>query len=181
MFDILIPETELWDESKEEFIQVKETKLKLEHSLVAISKWEAKYHKPYISKQPKTNEEIIYYIKCMTITQNVKPEVYLCFTKENIEQITEYIDDPMTATVFSEDENNKKGRNRFITSELIYCWMTMLKIPVQFEKWHINRLLTLIRVCNIENSPKKKMSNEEIMSRNIALNEARKKKHNIRG
>lgn len=180
MLDITIPETELWDDRKETFIYVKEQHLKLEHSLVAISKWEAKYHKPFLFTRDKTDEEILFYIKCMTVTQNVKPEVYLCINEEHTRQIQEYIEDPMTATVFT-DDNNKSTSSRFITSELIYCWMIFLKIPVKFEKWHLNRLLTLIRVCNVENQPRKKMSSADTARHYAELNEARRKKYNTRG
>lgn len=179
MLDIVISERELWDEEKEEFVTVKEQHLILEHSLVSISKWEAKWHKSFLSGPKKTTEEIIDYIRCMTITQNVKPEVYQCLTNENITQINSYIKDSMTATFFSED--NEPKRHRIITSEVIYCWMITLNIPIDFQRWHLNRLLTLIRVCNIENQPKKKRNQKQILDRNAKLNEARRKKFNTRG
>ena len=135
--------------------------------------------KPFLSKEPKTAAETIDYIKCMTITQNVNPKVYNSLTAENIEQINNYIDEPMTATTFSET-NNTRSRE-IITSELIYYWMFSLNIPMECQKWHLNRLLTLIRVCNIKNTPPKKMSRRDIMSRNAALNAARRKKLNSKG
>lgn len=132
-----------------------------------------------MTKEPKTAAETIDYIKCMTITQNVNPKVYNSLTAENIEQINNYIDEPMTATTFSET-NNTRSRE-IITSELIYYWMFSLNIPMECQKWHLNRLLTLIRVCNIKNAPPKKMSRRDIMSRNAALNAARRKKLNSKG
>ena len=181
MLQLVIPlGPEIFDDEKQEFITPETKTLQLEHSLVSLSKWESKWCKPFFSKEEKTPEETIDYIKCMTITQNVKDEVYSHLTRDNIMQINKYIEAPMTATTFSK---NKKGggSKEIITSELIYYWMIELNIPSEYQKWHLNRLLTLIQVCNVKNEPAKKMSNKEIMSRNRALNAARKKKLNTRG
>lgn len=181
MLRIEIPiNPEGWDEKRQEFVKPKTQILQLEHSLVSLSKWESKWCKPFFSNEEKSYEEVLDYIKCMTITQNVDPEVYNHLTESNITDINNYINAPMTATTFTNDKGY--GNNReIITSELVYYWMIALNIPVEFQKWHINRLLTLIRVCEIKNSPQKKMSKNEIMSRNAALNEARRKKLNSRG
>lgn len=180
MLEITIPGAELWDESKQEFINTNTQILRLEHSLVSISKWESKWKKAFLGNQEKTFEETIDYIKCMTLTQNVKQDVYDHLTKENIDEIDKYIEAPMTATHFYEDKNNIPSREA-ITSELIYYWMIALNIPFECQKWHINRLLTLIRVCNVKNQPPKKMSKRELMSRNAALNAARRKQLNTHG
>ena len=180
MLQITVPATEQWDESINEFVYAKETVLQLEHSLVSLSKWESKWCKPFLSNEEKTDEETLDYIRCMTITQNVKPEVYNCLTVDNIQQIRNYINAPMTATYFSE-RGPSKSSGELVTSELIYYWMIALNIPVKFEKWHINRLLTLIKVCNIKNEPPKKMSRNEILSRNAALNAARRKQLHTKG
>lgn len=180
MIRITIPESESWDEAKQEFIPVKEQTLQLEHSLVSLSKWESKWCKPFFSKQEKTYEETMDYIKCMTLTQNVDPNVYSHLTEDNIIQINNYIEAPMTATTFYEDKNGAKSRE-IITSELIYYWMIALNIPFECQKWHINRLLTLIRVCNIKNAPPKKMSKSKIASQYAAINQARRKQLNTRG
>ena len=181
MLRIEIPLTpEGWDEEKQEFVEPKTQALQLEHSLVSLSKWESKWCKPFFSTTDKTFEEVLDYIKCMTLTQNVKQEVYDHLSENNILQINEYIDAPMTATTFN--ERLEKGRSKeIITSELIYYWMIKLNIPVEFQKWHINRLLTLIRVCEIKETPPKKMSQAEIMRRNAALNAARRQQLNSRG
>ena len=152
MLHITVPAVEYWDERKEEFVNLKESQsLQLEHSLVSISKWESKYCKPFLTKESKTYEETIEYIKCMTITQNVKDDVYNHLSKENFDAINAYISNPMTATTF---RDNSTGVNRETpTSELIYYWMIALNIPMECQRWHINRLLTLIRVCNIKNTP----------------------------
>ena len=180
MLQITIPGIELWDESREIFTQTKEQTLQLEHSLVSLSKWESKWGKAFLSKQEKTYEETIDYIKCMTITQNVDPNVYNHLPKSIIDKITEYIEAPMTATYFSKEQSSGNSREQ-VTSELIYYWMIALNIPFECQKWHLNRLLTLIRVCNIKNQPPKKMSKRAIMSRNAALNAARRNQLNTRG
>lgn len=173
MLQITIPSVELFDERKQEFVYVKGQTLKLEHSLVSISKWESKWCKAFLSKTEKSFDETIDYIKCMTITQNVDPEIYKYLTQENIKQVNEYISAPMTATTFAPDKSGTGGRET-ITSELIYYWMIALNIPSKYETWHLNRLLTLIRICNIKNTPPKKRSKRDIMSRNAALNAARR-------
>ena len=178
MLQITIPAGKAWDESKEEFVVSKEQTLLLEHSLVSLSKWEQKWHKPFLSKEEKTLEETIDYIKCMTLTRNVKPETYFFLTEENIIEINKYIENPMTATIFSDE---KKPSREIITNELIYYWMIALNIPQEYQKWHLNHLLALIRVCNIKNAPAKKMSKYEIMKRNRELNEKRRQQLNTTG
>lgn len=180
MLQITIPAMELWDERKQEFILRKEQTLQLEHSLVSLSKWESKWCKPFLSKTAKTYEETIDYVKCMTITQNVSPETYNYLTNDNIVQINNYIEAPMTATTFSGEDKGKGGR-RVITAELIYYWMIALQIPSEYQKWHLNRLLTLIRVCNIESSPRKKKSKQSTASSYAQLNAARRQQLNSRG
>ena len=180
MLKIVVPATEFWDEIHEEFVYKKEQVLQLEHSLVSLSKWESKWNKAFLGRQEKTDEEILDYVRCMTITQNVDAEVYQRLSKENYEAINAYIEAPMTATWFRE-EKHVKGSRETVTSELIYYWMIAYNIPVEFQKWHLNRLLTLIRVCNIKNAPPKKRSKSEIMRQNSALNAARRKQLNTRG
>ena len=173
MLQITIPATEQWDEAKEEYVYTKERTLQLEHSLVSLSKWESKWCKPFLSNKNITEEETMDYIRCMTLTQNVPKEVYDYIPDSIVEQITAYINAPMTATYFSGNENKRMNRE-IVTSELIYYWMVALNIPFECQKWHLNRLLTLIRVCNIKNTPPKKRSKRSIMSRNAALNAARR-------
>lgn len=174
MLTITIPSAERYDEIKDEFVYTKEQTIKLEHSLISISKWEAKWHKPFLSKdKPKTNEENIDYIRCMTITQNVDPNVYYCLTDENRMEIGQYIENPMTATVVPKEPGGSRIRET-MTSELIYYWMITLNIPVEFQTWHLNRLLSLIDVCNFKNKPPKKMNRRQIMNQNAALNAQRK-------
>ena len=180
MLQITIPSIELWDESKEEYVYMKERTLQLEHSLVSLSKWESKWCKSFISNKNITEEETMDYIRCMTLTQNVPKEVYDYMPDSIIEQITAHIHAPMTATYFPKIDNSKSSREP-VTSELIYYWMIALNIPFECQKWHLNRLLTLIRVCSIKNTPPKKMSKRAVMSRNSALNAARRQQLGSRG
>lgn len=174
MLQITIPETEMFDEKTEQFIISKETKLVLEHSLVSVSKWESRWCKPFLVKGKKSIPETLDYIKCMTITQNVDERVYKSITNDLMDQITAYIDAPMTATTFR-NETQQAINREIITSEVIYYWMVALNIPFECEKWHLNRLLTLINVCNIKSQPKKKIGRRQLLEENRALNAARRK------
>ena len=180
MLQITIPATELYDEITETYIYTEATTLRLEHSLISLSKWESKWCKSFLSNTGLTPEETLDYVKCMTITKGVDPNVYLSLTAENMKAINEYIAAPMTATYFSESKTGKLN-NEPVTSDLVYYWMVALQIPFECEKWHLNRLLTLIRVCNVKNQPPKKMSSKELMSRNAAINAANRKRFNSKG
>lgn len=179
MLTIDIPEIELFDNRTQEFITYKPITVNLEHSLVSISKWESKWHKPFLDKRsPKTREELTDYIRCMTLTQNVNYDIYNHLPAEVIDKINNYLEDPMTATTISKKNNH--GPNQIITSELIYYWMIALGIPFECQKWHINRLLTLIEVCNVKSNPKK-MSKKDIYSQNAALNKMRRQAAKSKG
>lgn len=182
MLTITIKGGEQFNEATNEFITVKDQTIKLEHSLVSLSKWEAKWKVPFLSEEQKTKEQTIDYIKCMAINNSVIPdEIWLFISNKNISDVMNYISDPMTATWFN-DVGGQKSRNReVITSEIIYYWMVALQIPFECQKWHLNRLLTLVRVCNEKNKPPKKMSKNEILSRNKALNEQRRAKYMSKG
>lgn len=181
MLQLKIPlSPEGWDEARQEFVEPKVKVLQLEHSLVSLSKWESKWCKPFLTDKQKSTEEILDYIRCMTITQNVDPEVYDHLTPANISEVEKYINAPMTATYISEDKSGKKS-NEIVTAELIYYWMIALQIPVEFQKWHLNRLLMLVKVCNIKNAPPKKRGVRDIMKSNAELNAARRKQFNSRG
>lgn len=180
MLQLTIPASVQWDEEKEEFVSVgKPVVLQLEHSLVSLSKWEAKWKKPYLTKETKSNEEVLDYIRCMTLTQNVKPEVYKMLTNEHMLQINEYINDPMTATTIKQQQG--KRNNEQVTSELIYYWMTALNIPSEYQKWHLNRLLTLIEVASIKSQGPKKMDKKTAAKQNHSLNAARRAKMHSSG
>lgn len=181
MLQITIPEREYFDEEKQEFIYTKRRTLLLEHSLISISKWEAKWKKPFLvgKADDRTREESLDYIRCMSTSQS-NDDFINDITNVEMQQISEYIDDKMTATWFNDnnDPTIKSGANRrgqVITSELIYYWMIAFNIPFECQKWHLNRLLTLIRICQIKNTPAKKMKKKDIYARNRALNDARRR------
>lgn len=185
MLTITIPEKEYFDETTSSFIKVKKQTLCLEHSLVSISKWESKWNKPFLSERQMSIEEFTDYVKFMTLTQNVDPMVYNGLTAANIKDIGDYIDAPMTATTFGADKRKASRasfRREVITSELVYYWMIRYDIPVEFQKWHFNRLLTLIRVCDIKGNPDAyKMDKRAIYEQNASLNAARKAKMHSHG
>lgn len=179
MLEITIPETELFD-GVSGFIYTKEQTLKLEHSLVSLSKWESKWHKAYLTKKKKTLAESRDYVRCMTLTQNVDPNVYLAITPDILRQVDAYINESMTATTF---HNRKKpsGQHETITAEIIYYWMICHNIPFECQKWHLNRLLTLINVCTVKGQKPEKLSASELRAQHRAINAANRKKFNTRG
>lgn len=181
MLELTIPPVELWDETREEFVCIEGQTITLEHSLVSLSAWESKWCKPFLSKEPLTQEQTIDYIKCMTVSKVYDERIYNFLTDENIADVKKYIEAPMTATTFSSDKHKGRPQREIITNEIIYFWMVSANIPVEFENWHLNRLLTLIRVCNIKSQPPKKRSRSEIVSQYAALNAARKQKLNTKG
>lgn len=184
MLTIIIPGGRLWDNRSEKFINIKPTELILEHSLLSLSKWEARWKKPFLNlnkENAMSGTEIIDYIRCMTINDNVDDSVYYALTEQNIKNILDYIEDPMTATVISNKDKAGRRDRKILTNEVIYYYMTELNIPFTCETWHLNRLLTLIQVASIEKQPPKKMGRREQLAQQRALNEARKAKHHTRG
>lgn len=174
MLTVTIPETELFDDVKGLFFTVKATTIRIEHSLVSVSKWESKWKKPFLDRsKPKTLEESIDYVRCMTTTQNVDPMAYYALTPENMSEINKYIDTEQTATWFSNVPGTPPSRE-IVTSEIIYYQMIAYGVPFECQKWHLSRLLTLLRVCEIKNKPGKKIPKSELMSRNRSLNAARR-------
>lgn len=181
MLEIIVPAGEIWNDFSEEFYSLDSPQvLRLEHSLLSIAKWESRWNKPFLSKTPKTREETIDYVRCMTLTQNVNPLSYQLLTTDNLSKIEKYIESPMTATTFEERGQTRSNRE-VLTNELIYYYMIALNVPFECQKWHLNRLLTLIRVCSIKNAPAQKMSRREILSRNRAMNNARRAKMHTKG
>ena len=182
MLKIVVPKSEFYDEQKNEFVSVKEQMITMEHSLVSISKWESKWHIPFFNgiNSNKTNEQVIDYIRFMTLTQNVDPNVYVVIATnaDILTKIWAYIEDPMTATTFK--KTPPPNPNQIITNEVIYWQMIALGIPIEFQKWHFNRLQTLIRVAQ-EKSSGKKMSKTDILRSNAEINAMRRKLHNTRG
>lgn len=180
MIKVSVPGQEFYDEKTNRFFTTKATVLQLEHSLLSLSKWESDWCKPFLDKKEKTPEEMLDYVRCMTINKEVDPNVYYALSSDEIKRIFQYIERPMTATWFSDDKKNRMSRE-IITSEIIYYWMIALKIPFECQKWHLNRLLTLIKVCSIKEQPPKKMGKKAIHQQNRAINAAHRRATNSRG
>ena len=180
MLELTIPETEFYDEVRNEFTYVKSTVLRLEHSLVSISKWESKWKTPFLSKATKTHEQSLDYIRCMTINQGVDPAAYYAIDNEMMKTVNDYIVEEKTATTFKENPGARPNR-QVITSELVYFWMAQYNIPFECQKWHFSRLLTLIRIASIKNQPEKKMSQKAILSQYKSLNAARRSAMHSKG
>lgn len=183
MLHLLIPERDLWDPVREIFIHVDEVSIDLEHSLAAVSKWEAKWHIPFHDdRKEKTFEQNIDYIRCMCLTENVDPNLFYCITEENVKEIMDYIGDSNTATWFNDTNKRRTGKREIITAEIIYYWMTTYNIPSEYEHWHLNKLMTLLRVCAEKNNPdKKKTKGVDMAAQRRALNAARRQKYKTRG
>ena len=189
MLILKVPDIEVYNNETNKFTNIKGTTLQLEHSLVSLSKWEAKWNKPFLTKDEKTKDEIRDYIRFMTITQNVDPELYTHLPDKFIKEINDYIEASMTATWFS-DKQDPKTSKEVITAEIIYYWMITQNIPIEFQKWHLNRLMTLIRVCSIKNKEaednakhkgKHRRPNKQAIASRNAINEARRAQLNSKG
>ena len=171
MLKIKVKIDELFDEETQEFVD-QEVELVLEHSLVSLSKWESKFKVPFLGRKDKTDEQTLGYIEAMCLSPE-PADILDHLSQENIDQINAYITDPQTATWFTDKENRRFNRE-IITAEVIYYLMASYNIPVKFEAWHLNRLLTLIRVFNEKNQPKKKISRAEQLQKQRELNRQRR-------
>ena len=180
MLKLVLSGDEVYDELTSEFKTINLKTVELEHSLLSLSKWESKYEKPFLSTTEKTNEEVIEYVKLMIISPDVPENIVDEMSQKNLDDINDYINSKQSATTFGLMPETK-GKGETITAELIYYWMVTFNIPFECENWHINRLFSLIRICNIKNSKPKKMSRQEIAQRNRALNEQRRKELNTSG
>ncbi len=180
MLRIIVSGEELFDEKNEEFITVGDFTLDLEHSLVSLSKWESKFQEPFLAADSKTSEKLISYVEFMILNPVYPKQFWKRLTRDNLQEIISYIESTQSATTFGEMPH-RKGRGEIITSELIYYWMVAFNIPFECEHWHLNRLFSLIRICNIKNSKSKKMSRSEMAERNRSLNAQRRAKYNTTG
>lgn len=181
MLEIYVPKKELFNNETQEFIEIQGAKFTIEHSLISLQKWESKWKKSFINTKQLSDEEFADYVRCMTIGKELPLETYKNLGAMNISKIENYINDTMTATTFRSAQSMTSHKNEIITAELIYYWMIEAGIPFECEKWHLNRLLALIRVCNVKSSSGKKMSKREVMRENAALNAARRKASGSKG
>jgi hypothetical protein len=179
MLKIIVKGNEFFNEETQEFQHVPDYPLELEHSLASLSKWESTFEKPFLGSTNKTEEEVLAYIKMMVLTGDVPDDVFTRLTVPNVEDINKYINAKMTATWFREDKTPPS--REIITAEIIFYWMISFKIPFECQYWHLNRLLTLIRVCGQKNAPNKKMSKSEIAARNREINAQRRAQLGSRG
>lgn len=180
MLRLIVPGTDYFNEETETFETVGDVELELEHSLVSLSKWESKYQKPFLDNNSKTTEELLGYIEAMIISPIYPSEIFGRLSQENINRINAYIESKESATTFG-TMPQRRGKGEVITSELIYYWLVAFNIPFECEYWHLNRLFALIRICNIKNAKPKKMSRNEIASRNRELNAVRRAQYNTSG
>jgi hypothetical protein len=179
MLQIEVIISEDYDEDKGEFIE-EFFELRLEHSLLSLSKWESFFEKPFLSSEKKTTEEFIAHIQAMMITPKVPPEIFEKLSQKNFNDIAEYIESKQSATIISEMPGSDS--REIITSEVIYSWLVLLNIPfIPTESWHLNRLLNLVKVCKIKTQEPKKMSRQQVLRQNRELNEKRKRESGTRG
>lgn len=181
MLEIITMEDEFYDSRTNKFIQIPACTLTLEHSLISLAKWESKWHIPYLNEVNKTEVQELDYIRCMTIGNIPNVHVFKALSTTDIKTIKEYINNPMTATTFQKRKNEQVRKKDVITAEVLYSRMFIHGISIECQKWHLNRLLTLIRVCDLQNAPKEKMTKKQTAQRNAELNAARRAKYNTRG
>ncbi len=177
---VTIPGKELFDQQSKTFITIPATTVTLEHSLLSISKWESKWKRSYFIKEPMTIDQSIDYIACMCLTKNIDPKIFRFMDKKTAQEISNYIADPMTATTIK--HRDKKPSREIITSELVYYWMVNFGIPFDpCQKWHFNRLMTLIEIATIKEAGDQKMPRKEMLKQRALLNSQRKAKYNTHG
>lgn len=179
MLEITVPENEIYNSTTNTFVTVPSCVITLEHSLISVAKWESKWRIPYLSAKKRTGRQELDYIRCMAVGPVKDKHVFEVLSAENISQIREYIDEPMTATTFTKSE--RPASKDVVTSEVLYCRMFANNIPMECQKWHLNRLLTLIRVCDASAGPRQKMTKRQTATRYAEQNALRRAKYNTRG
>ena len=176
MLTLTVEEKELFNERTGEFVTIPKTELHLEHSLISLSRWESKWKKPFLNLENPTPDEMIDYICCMSTDKTISREVASNLSADDFIKLRAYISDPRTATTVTDRRPTKRGGKREVyTSELLYYYMIYYGIPFSCEKWHLNRLLMLIRVCGVKGgTTNQEMTMSEIFAQNTQLNKARR-------
>lgn len=181
MLTIKVPLKEGFDDELDEFVILESYTFSLEHSLVSLSKWEAKFEKPFLSPNPKTAEETLWYIRCMAFDEEISDHILNKLSEQNIREINEYINGKQSATWFKEAVDLPAKSPEIITAEIIYYWMLTLNVEKACEDWHLNKLITLIRVCNEKNAPPKKTNSADLARNRRLLNEERLARYGTEG
>lgn len=182
MLEMTISEKEFYQEHTSKFIQIPECKVTLEHSLISLAKWESKWQVPFFDGKPKTPTQNLDYIRCMVVGNIKDDRIFDHLSEEEVLQIQSYMAAPMTATTFSErNKSKRKVKKETMTAEVIYARMCTHNISFECQKWHLNRLLTLIRVCDLRDSPPEKMSKKETSMWYAEQNANRRAKYGTRG
>ena len=188
-----VPKREYFDNRTQEFITIGEQRippirLQLEHSLKSIARWEAKWHRSFIGRENLSGEELLDYVKCMTINRQEDPKIYDYLTQEDVLRIIDYMQDQQSAWEISSKKKTKKGKKGGTdTSESIYYAMIQFGVPMECENWHFNRLMALLDYCDCKGGSVSgaggpaKRSQKEIMEMYRAMNEKNRKKYNSRG
>jgi hypothetical protein len=168
-----------FDETAQQFVASETIVLPLEHSLVSLSKWESKWELPFLGSDDKTDEQVLDYVRMM-FSGDVFPEQVIPLLKAaDFDKINDYINAKMTATWFN--ERQQPPSREIVTAELIYYWMISLGVPFECQYWHLNRLLTLIKVCSIKSKPPEKVDRATAMRQRAELNAQRRAAMNSRG
>ena len=178
MLRIVIDGEEEWDSENEEFVYPNRVVIKLEHSLVSLSKWESRFEKPFLSEDSKTTEELAGYVECMILDTDEPEKFVSMLTQEHVDRIQTYIDSKQTATWFNEKPS--APNRQVITNEVIYYWLFSAGLDISCQHWHLNRLFTQLRVHSAHNEKannggkKKRLTSDDARNR-AAENERRRK------
>jgi hypothetical protein len=180
MLKLFVVGNEYFDDATQTFETVGSVEIELEHSLLSLSKWESKFKKPFLSQTSKTTDQVLAYVEAMIMTPDYPLDIIGRLDQKNLDAINAYIESTESATTFG-SMPERRGRGEVITAELIYYWMVAFNIPFECERWHLNRLFALIRICNIKSSKPTKMSRHEVLTRNRELNAKRRAELNTSG
>lgn len=180
MITIDLGTLEYYDSEKNEFVYEEGGKVRFEYSLKMLYEWEGKWKKAFLkgNKNLTTEEAVDFYIMMA-----LDPIDKKFMTGEAMETLSKYVNDPQTATTFADGQNGNTSpsKGKIFTSEELYAMMITSNVPLDFENRNLNRLITILRVISVQNTPPKKMSKNDIYRQNAALNAERKARLNTKG